>query len=83
MDLVDGSAKELLKQYVSRIERLEEEKTNLSNDIKDLYAEAKSKGFVPNVMKKVISARKLDADKLLEQEELFDLYKNAVGLKTD
>lgn len=78
--MIDSNAKEILKQYIERIERLEEEKMNISNDIKELFLEAKAKGFVPGVMKQVIKVRKMDADKLNEQEALFELYKNAVGL---
>jgi uncharacterized protein (UPF0335 family) len=81
MDSIDNDTKQILKQYIERIERLEEEKNNISNDIKDLLIDAKAKGFVPNIIKQVIKARKMDADKLSEQEALFELYKNAVGLE--
>ena len=80
MDFIDSNTKETLKQYRERIERLEEEKMNISNDIKELFLEAKAKGFIPSIMKQVIKVRKMDADKLNEQEALFELYKNAVGL---
>ena len=80
MDSIDSNAKEILKQYIERIERLEEEKMNINNDIKDLLLEAKAKGFVPSIMKQVIKFRKMDANKLNEQEALLELYKNAIGL---
>ena len=81
MDSIDNDTKQILKQYIERIERLEEEKNNINNDIKDLLLDAKAKGFVPNIIKQVIKVRKMDADKLSEQEALFELYKNAVGLE--
>lgn len=81
MDSIDNDTKQILKQYIERIERLEEEKNNINNDIKDLLLDAKSKGFVPNIIKQVIKVRKMDTDKLNEQEALYELYKNAVGLE--
>ena len=54
---------------------------NINNDIKDLLIDAKAKGFVPNIIRQVIKARKMDTDKLNEQEALFELYKNAIGLE--
>ena len=50
MDSIDNDTKQILKQYIERIERLEEEKNNINNDIKDLLLDAKAKGFVPNIM---------------------------------
>lgn len=81
MDSIDNETRKILKQYIERIERLEEEKNNINNDIKDLLVEAKGKGFVPNIIKQVIRARKMDAEQLNEQEALFELYKNAIGLE--
>ncbi|MSO14064.1 DUF2312 domain-containing protein [Rickettsiales endosymbiont of Trichoplax sp. H2] len=81
MDSIDNETRKILKQYIERIERLEEEKNNINNDIKDLLVEAKAKGFVPNIIKQVIKARKMDTEKLNEQEALFELYKNAIGLE--
>jgi uncharacterized protein (UPF0335 family) len=81
MDSIDNETRKILKQYIERIERLEEEKNNINNDIKDLLVEAKAKGFVPNIIRQVIRARKMDTEKLNEQEALFELYKNAIGLE--
>ena len=81
MDSIDNETRKILKQYIERIERLEEEKNNINNDIKDLLVEAKAKGFVPNIIRQVIKARKMDTEKLNEQEALFELYKNAIGLE--
>ena len=80
MKSIDNNTKEILRQYIERIERLEEEKMNINNDIKDLLLDAKAKGFVPSIIKQVIKVRKMDTDKLSEQEALFELYKDAVGL---
>ena len=80
MDSIDSNTKEILKQYIERIERLEEEKMNINNDIKDLFLEAKAKGFVPSIMKQVIKFKKMDTNKLNEQEALLELYRNAIGL---
>ena len=69
-----------LKSFVERVERLEEEKAVLAEDIKEVYAEAKASGFNVTAMRKVISLRKMDEQKRREEEELLDLYKSAVGL---
>lgn len=69
-----------LKSYIERIERLEEDKAAVSNDIKDVYLEAKGNGFVPKVMKEVVKKRKLEKAELEEEETLLDLYKNALGM---
>ena len=81
MESIDNNTKEILKQYIEKIERLEEERKAIGNDIKDLLLDAKAKGFVPNIIKQVIRARKMDPSALTEQEALFELYKNAVGLE--
>lgn len=77
---VGGIAGDILKAYVERIERLEEEKKNLAADIREVYAEAKGNGFEPKIMRKLISLRKMDQSDRQEEEELLDLYRRAVGL---
>ena len=77
---VGGIAAEALKQFVERIERLEEEKKALSEDIKDVYGQAKSSGFDVKILRKVISLRKVAAHDRLEQEEILEIYKNALGM---
>jgi len=77
---VGGVAGERLKSFIERIERLEEEKTALMEDIKEVYAEAKGTGFDAKTMRKVISLRKMDTEKRRESEELLDLYKSAIGM---
>lgn len=69
-----------LKSIVERIERLEEEKKALSDDIKDVYAEAKANGFDTKTVRRVIRERKKDKAKREEEEALFDLYAHALGM---
>ena len=69
-----------LRAFVERIERLEEEKKALSDDIKDVYGEAKGNGFDVKVMRKIVSIRKQDRDKRMEEETILDLYLAALGM---
>jgi len=69
-----------LKTFVERIERLEEQKNNFLEDIREVYKEADSNGFDVPTMKKIVKIRKADMKKLEEQEYLLDLYRNALGL---
>jgi uncharacterized protein (UPF0335 family) len=68
-----------LKAFIERIERLEEEKKAIADDIKDVYAEAKGNGYDVKIMRKVVSLRKQDANKRREEEEILDLYLSALG----
>ena len=77
---VGGVAGQRLRGFIERIERLEEEKTALMEDIKETYAEAKGVGFDAKTMRKIVSLRKMDAEKRREGEELLDLYKSAIGM---
>ena len=69
-----------LRAFIERIERLEEEKKALADDIKDVYAEAKANGFDVKIMRKIVSIRKQDRDKRREEEEILDLYMAALGI---
>ena len=69
-----------LRQYVERIERLEEEKRALMSDVKDVYAEAKASGFEPKIMRQIIKLRTMDKDVLAEQDDLLATYRSALGL---
>ena len=75
-----GVAVERLRSLVERIERLEEERKALSSDIKDIYAEAKSAGFDPKVLRALISLRKKEPAEVEEQETLLDVYRRALGM---
>ena len=80
---VGGIAGERLKSFIERVERLEEEKRALAEDIKEVYAEAKGVGFDIKIMRQIIKIRKMDQDELDEQETLLDVYKRALGMIPD
>ena len=75
-----GIAGERLKSFIARIERLEEEKRALAEDIREVYAEAKGVGFDVKTMRQIVKIRKLDQAELDEQEALLDTYKRALGM---
>ena len=77
---VGGIAGDALRQYIERIERLEEEKKVISEDIKEVFAEAKGNGFDSKIMRKIISLRKMEESERDEQDTLLDLYKAALGM---
>ena len=79
MDPNSAEAKHLLA-FIERIERLEEDKKQVSEDIKDVYAEAKGTGYDVKILRKVVSIRKQDRDKRREEEEVLDLYLAALGI---
>ena len=79
-DVIDNSSKEYLKQFMARIERLEEDKKTILEDIKEVYAEAKAQGFDTKVLRNIVRIRKIDRAKLEEHEELMDLYKHALDM---
>lgn len=80
MPEVGGIAGERLKSFIERIERLEEEKRALAEDIKEVFAEAKGVGFDVKTMRQIIKIRRSDQDDLDEQEALLDTYKRALGM---
>lgn len=80
MSKTGGIAADRLKQIVARIERMEEEKKALADDIKEIYAEAKGAGFDTKILRHVIKLRKMDKAEVQEQEALLDLYMQAVGM---
>ena len=71
---------EQLRLFIERIETLEEEKKGISDDIKDVYAEAKGTGFDTKTMKAIVRLRKMEASARQEAEALLDLYKSTLGL---
>jgi uncharacterized protein (UPF0335 family) len=77
---VGGIAGERLRSFIERIERLEEEKRALAQDIKEVYAEAKGTGFDVKIMRQIVKIRKMDQNELDEQETLLDVYKRALGM---
>ncbi len=75
-----GVARDQLRSIVERIERLAEEKATIAEDIKEVYAEAKSNSFDTKALRKVIAIRKLDPDERMEQEAVLDTYLAALGM---
>ncbi|HHY50220.1 MAG TPA: DUF2312 domain-containing protein [Alphaproteobacteria bacterium] len=76
----EGVAQDQLRAFVERIERLEEEKKAIADDIKEVYAEAKGNGFDTKVLRQVIRIRKQDRSERLEQEAILELYLSALGM---
>ena len=77
-----GFAAGQLRSLIERIERLEEEKTALAEDIREVYAEAKGNGFDTKIMRQVVRIRKLDKADRQEQEAVLDLYLSALGMRS-
>jgi len=69
-----------LRLLIERVERLEEEKKGIADDIKDVYAEAKSRGFCPKTMRRIVALRKLEPNERREMEAMLDTYKAALGM---
>ena len=80
---VGGIAGERLKSFIERVERLEEEKRALAEDIKEVFSEAKGVGFDVRTMRQILKLRRMDQDDLDEQEALLDTYKRALGMSPD
>jgi uncharacterized protein (UPF0335 family) len=73
-------AKDQLKSIVERIEKLEEEKKATSDDIRDVYAEAKGNGFDAKALRTIVRMRKMDVDERREQQDVLDTYLHALGM---
>lgn len=73
-------AAEQLKAIIERIERLEEEKKTISDDIRDIYAEAKGNGYNAKILRKIVALRKQDQDKRREEESILETYQHALGM---
>lgn len=71
---------EQLRLFIERVERLEEEKKGIADDIKDVYSEAKGQGYDTKTMRSIVKLRKLERDARMEQEALLETYKAALGL---
>ena len=69
-----------LRAFIERIERLSEEQRTIADDIKEVYAEAKSSGFDTKIMRKIVSIRRQDHEKRQEEGTVLDLYMNALGM---
>ena len=73
-------AKDHLKAFVERVERLEEEKKTIADDIRDVYSEAKANGFDTKALRTVVRLRKQDVDERKEQEAILETYLHALGM---
>ena len=69
-----------LRSFIERIEKLEEEKKVIAEDIKEVYSEAQGTGFDAKIIRKIVSMRKMDREKRREEEEILDLYLTALGM---
>ena len=76
----DSVAQDQIRAFIERIERMEEEKRAIADDIKEIYAEAKGNGFDTKVLRQIIRIRKQDASERAEQEALLELYMTALGM---
>ena len=79
--LTTDETKKRLLSFFDRVERLEAEKAALSEDIKEIYAEAKSAGFEVKIMRRIMKLRKMDIEKRSEEAELLSLYMAAIGMQ--
>ncbi|MBL0768904.1 DUF2312 domain-containing protein [Sphingopyxis sp. XHP0097] len=71
---------EQLRLFIERIERLEEEKKGIADDIRDVYLEAKSQGYDPKIMRQIVRLRKMPPHDRKEMEAILDVYKSALGI---
>jgi uncharacterized protein (UPF0335 family) len=76
-------AKDHLKAFVERVERLEEEKKAIADDVRDVYAEAKASGFDVKALRTVVKLRKQDVNERKEQEAILETYLHALGMLTE
>ena len=74
-----GVSGDRLRSFIKRIEKLEEDKKSVSEDLKDVYAEAKAVGFDSKIIRQIVRLRKMDNEKRREMEELLELYLSAIG----
>ena len=74
-------AAEQLRLFIERIERLEEEKKGIADDVKDVYAEAKSNGYDTKTMRKIVALRRMESHVRQEADALLETYRNALGLE--
>tara|TARA_B100000676_G_C17774801_1_gene678682 strand:- start:182 stop:427 length:246 start_codon:yes stop_codon:yes gene_type:complete len=78
---VGGVAGDRLRTIIERIERLEDEKKALSDDIREVYSEAKGAGFDIKIIRQIVRLRKMDASDRSEMEQVLDVYKRALGME--
>lgn len=79
----NGIAADHLRSFIERIEKLEEEKRAIADDIKDVYAEARGDGFDAKIIRKIVAMRRMDRDKRREEEAILEMYMSALGILAD
>lgn len=80
MAVEDSVAQDMLRDFIDRIERMEEEKAAIVADVKEIYAEAKGNGFDTAILRQIIKIRKMDAHERMENEAILELYMSALGM---
>lgn len=80
-DKDSGISQERLKSIIKRIEKLEEDKAGVADDIKEVYSEAKGTGFDVKIIRQIVRLRKVETEKRREADELLDLYMAAIGME--
>ncbi len=78
--VVGGVTPDQLKQYIERIENLEQTKANIASDVHEVYVEAKGNGFDTKIIRQIVRLRKMDPEQRAEQQELLELYLHAIGM---
>lgn len=79
--MADGTvAADQLRLFIERVERLEEEKRDIADDVKDVYAEAKANGYDPKIMRMVVRLRRMETHSRQEQDAILETYRNAIGI---
>ena len=77
-----GISADRLRSIIKRIEKLEEDKAGISDDIKEVYSEAKGTGFDVKIIRQIVRLRKVELEKRKEESELLDLYMSAIGMES-
>ena len=80
MSNIDNVAKDALLQFIQKIERLEEDKAEIQEGVKSVFAEARMRGFDVKIIRQILRLRKMNSRERQEQEALLDLYKDALGM---
>jgi len=75
-----GVSSSHLRQYIEKIEKLEEEKSELQEHVKETFSQAKNDGFDVKIMRKILTMRKMKKEELMEQQELLEIYAKALGM---
>ena len=76
----ENQSDDTLRNFIERIERLEEDKAAILTDIREVYSEAKASGYQPKIMRQIVKLRAMDRSELSERDELLKIYREAVGL---